>query len=94
MIELAHKFLPLNCRIILLGDGEFDGKRLCEKCKEFTWEYVLRTSKDRKINCGGEIAQIGTLAPENYGIVYFIMGKNLHFQMSENSTSLVFFSHL
>ena len=70
LIELAHKFLPLNCRIILLGDGEFDGKRLCEKCKEFTWEYVLRTSKDRKINCGGEIAQIGTLAPENYGVVF------------------------
>lgn len=70
LIELAKKILPLNCRIILLGDGEFDGKDLREKCKEFNWEYVLRTSKDRKINCGGEIAQIGMLAPENYGVVF------------------------
>lgn len=76
LIELTQKLLPLNCRIILLGDGEFDGKKLRDKCKKFNWEYVLRTSKDRKINCGGEIAQIGTLASETYGVVFIEYALN------------------
>ena len=50
----AKKILPPDCRIVLLGDGEFDGEGLRKQCREWGWEFVLRTSKDRLIDCGDE----------------------------------------
>lgn len=57
---------PSSCRVVLLGDGEFDGTQLITYCKEQGWEYVLRTSLDRQIDCGGECARIDTLLPLLY----------------------------
>jgi len=51
------------CRVVLLGDGEFDGPLLREWCQSRGWEYVLRTSLDRQVDCGGESARIDTLLP-------------------------------
>lgn len=33
------------CRVVLLGDGEFDSTELQEACLGHGWDYVLRTSK-------------------------------------------------
>jgi len=51
------------CRIVLLGDGEFDGVQLRDFCHEQSWEYVLRTSVDRQIDFGGESGRIDLLLP-------------------------------
>ena len=51
------------CRVVVLGDGEFDGAQLRAYCQELGWEYVLRTSLDRQVDFGGESARIDTLAP-------------------------------
>lgn len=58
LINLVSNIIPKDCRVVVLGDGEFDGKLLREKLGQLGWEYVLRTSKDRKIDVGcGEQAE-------------------------------------
>ncbi|MCR9101255.1 MAG: transposase [bacterium] len=51
------------CRVVVLGDGEFDGAQLRAYCQEQGWEYVLWTYLDRQVDFGGESARIDTLAP-------------------------------
>lgn len=68
VVKMAKKILPCTgkgpYRVVLLGDGEFDGAELRKLCRSYGWEYVLRTALDRKIACGcGEIAAIGELQP-------------------------------
>jgi hypothetical protein len=64
LLSMAYGILPHDtCRVVLLGDGEFDGERLRRQCREWGWEFVLRTSLDRKVDCGGESAHLGTLCP-------------------------------
>lgn len=62
LLDMASCVIPTNCRVVLLGDGEFDGKLLCARCEELHWEFVLRTSLDRKIEDNGDILSIGQLA--------------------------------
>jgi hypothetical protein len=74
-IDLAkylHQLVPNRGRVVFLGDGEFDGLKLRSLFKEFCWEFVLRTSKDRKVDCGGEWAQLQTIVPPNEEEIYFI----------------------
>jgi len=56
LVAVVKKTIPPSCRAVFLGDGEFDGLKLRRACKNFKWEFVLRTSVDRKVDCGGEIA--------------------------------------
>lgn len=63
LIKYVEQLLPESCRVVFLGDGEFDGSKLRSACKKYGWEFVLRTSKDRKVDCGGEIVQINTVCP-------------------------------
>lgn len=49
LLEAVKEIIPENTRNILLGDGEFDGKKLREKLEKTGFEYVLRTSKDKLI---------------------------------------------
>ena len=49
LLEAVKEIIPENARNILLGDGEFDGKKLREKLEKTGFEYVLRTSKDKLI---------------------------------------------
>lgn len=43
---LMDSILERDCRIILLGDAEFDGCELQQACLTHGWEYVLKTAKD------------------------------------------------
>jgi Transposase DDE domain len=52
LVNQIAPIIPKNCRVVILGDGEFDGKLLREQIQILGWEYVLRTSKDRKIAVG------------------------------------------
>jgi hypothetical protein len=63
LVGYVRQLLPASCRVVFLGDGEFDGLKLRTACKSNGWEFVLRTAKDRKVDCGGEIAQIRALCP-------------------------------
>lgn len=72
VLEMAKKIIPTGCRIVLLGDGEFDGERLRGMCKGLKWEFVLRTSLDRKVDCGGESAHLGKLYPAEGSQIVFL----------------------
>jgi hypothetical protein len=52
---------PSGCRMVLLGDGEFDGQGLQQWCTDNKWLFVVRTSSDRLIDFDGEIARFDTL---------------------------------
>ena len=43
---LLDSIIECPCRVILLGDGEFDGNELQQACLGYGWEYVLKTGKD------------------------------------------------
>lgn len=54
-------------RIVLLGDGEFDGCRLQNFCKQAKWEYVCRTAKDTLTSDqpeGTDFLKLGAVQPE------------------------------
>lgn len=72
VLKLAHSIVPSGCRVVLLGDGEFDGTKLCEMCGQHNWEFVLRTSTDRKIEDNGHSVQIGELSPFPGSEVVFV----------------------
>jgi hypothetical protein len=72
LLVLSQKVLPSGCRIVLLGDGEFDGLRLRAMCKDLKWEFVLRSSLDRKVDCGGETANLGELCPSSGSELVFV----------------------
>lgn len=52
-----------QCRIVLLGDGEFDGQCLRGFCWDNGWEFVLRTSLDRQVDFGGEHGRLDSVLP-------------------------------
>ena len=63
-----------DTRIVFLGDGEFDGSKLLALLQNLGWEFVLRTSLDRKISADGtlngekiEMRDIGLLPIADYG---------------------------
>ena len=65
-VELLNQlaaFVPKNCRCVLLGDGEFDGFDLRDVCLKNTWEFVLRTTKNRKIKLDDEIGHASDAYP-------------------------------
>lgn len=68
----VHQLLPGGCRVVFLGDGEFDGLKLRTACKNYGWEFVLRTSTDRKVDCGGELAQLKSLCPHEGEEIVFL----------------------
>ena len=65
-IELVKKLRPLIPepikRVILLGDGEFDGTMLQQTVSDFGWKYVFRTSSNITIYADDEPFQIDTLS--------------------------------
>lgn len=78
LLELAQSILPSVSehpyRVVVLGDGEFDGEQLRAACKEAKWEFVLRTAIDRQIDCGnGEMARIDTLEPFEGEEIVFVL---------------------
>jgi hypothetical protein len=72
LVGYVQQLLPASCRVVFLGDGEFDGLKLRTACKSKGWEFVVRTAKDRKVDCGGEIAQIKALCPHKGEEIVFL----------------------
>jgi len=78
LVTIASGLVPKDCRVVLLGDGEFDGDRLVETLKGLQWEYVLRTRLDRTMDFGNEIAPIGDAIPAKGHKSIFLPGALPH----------------
>lgn len=63
LLKQVHHFFGLAQRVVLLGDGEFDGAQVRAWCNSNAWEFVLRTSKNRLVDFGVEVAPVCELSP-------------------------------
>lgn len=54
LIAKVQGLIPEGARVVVLGDGEFDGIDLQALMKRSGWEYVLRTSKTTTLTWEGE----------------------------------------
>lgn len=61
LLRTIAPICPTGCRLVLLGDGEFDGEELMEWCCDNGWIFVVRTSTDRLIDFDGEVARFDSL---------------------------------
>jgi hypothetical protein len=46
LVEQVYKLIPVGARVVLLGDGEFDGTRLQHTVQAYRWSYVVRTGRN------------------------------------------------
>jgi hypothetical protein len=49
VLTMLEGLLPEHCKVVLLGDGEFDSIEQQAFCKGHGWRYVVRTAKDTLI---------------------------------------------
>lgn len=60
-----HELIPSGVKVVILGDGEFDGTLWQAQLAEYGWIYVLRTSKNRQLaNLDGDEFTPASLAIE------------------------------
>jgi hypothetical protein len=61
LLKMVARICPTGCRIVLLGDGEFDGQGLRQWCCDNDWSFVVRTSSDRLIDFDGDVARFDSI---------------------------------
>lgn len=61
LLKMIAQICPAGCRMVLLGDGEFDGQELRQWCVDNHWLFVVRTSSDRLIDFDGEVARFDSI---------------------------------
>lgn len=61
LLKIVAPICPRECRIVLLGDGEFDGESLRQWCLDCNWIFVVRTASSRLIDFNGEIASFDSI---------------------------------
>jgi hypothetical protein len=61
LVELIRACLPEGSRVVLLGDGEFDGTKLQETLNEAGWFYACRTAQNTVATWEGETFRLDTL---------------------------------
>lgn len=61
LLNMIVQICPPECRVVLLGDGEFDGLGLQMWCIANNWLFVVRTSADRLIDFDGEVARFDSM---------------------------------
>ena len=44
VVELMGTVIPAGAKVVLLGDGEFDGTALQDRLSQMGWSYVCRTA--------------------------------------------------
>jgi hypothetical protein len=52
LIAMVHKLVDGASRVVVLGDGEFDGTLLLERITSHGWHYVVRTAKSSQLKDG------------------------------------------
>jgi hypothetical protein len=52
LLEMVHNLVGEASRVVVLGDGEFDGTLLLARIKGHGWHYVVRTAKSSQLKDG------------------------------------------
>ena len=61
MVELIRTVIPAGAKVVLLGDGEFDGTALQATLNEAGWSYVCRTALSTTATWEGTTFRLDTL---------------------------------
>jgi hypothetical protein len=61
LVELISGLIPAGARVVLLGDGEFDGTRLQQTLQQAGWSYVCRTATSTVATWEGETFRLDAL---------------------------------
>jgi Transposase DDE domain len=62
LVEHLHDLIPPGARVVLLGDGEFDGTQLQKTIQDYCWSYVVRTGSHITVEWDGEHFRCETVA--------------------------------
>lgn len=61
LVEQVHEVIPLGARVVVLGDGEFDGIGLQHTLHEAGWSYVCRTGSHVTASWQGATFRLDTV---------------------------------
>jgi DDE family transposase len=61
MVELMREVIPAGTKVVLLGDGEFDGTALQATLQEAGWAYACRTAMSTTATWDGTAFRLDTL---------------------------------
>lgn len=79
--------VPSDCRVIVVGDGEFDGCDWQADILDLGWDYVLKTGKGRKvITMTGDAFKLGSVKTTQGQEVYY---EELEFTEQKWRTNLL-----
>lgn len=62
LLNTARELVPPHAQVVLLGDGEFDGKAFLTQVHSFGWHYVCRTAKNSWLWLGDDQTNFAGLA--------------------------------
>lgn len=52
VLKMVHSLVGSGSKVVVLGDGEFDGVALLRQVKAYGWEYVMRTASNALLSDG------------------------------------------
>jgi Transposase DDE domain len=61
LVAQVQDLIPAGARVVLLGDGEFDGTRLQHTVHAYRWSYVVRTGSHITVVWDGECFRCDTV---------------------------------
>jgi Transposase DDE domain len=61
VVELMCEVIPEGAKVVLLGDGEFDGTALQDTLHKMGWSYVCRTALSTTATWDGQTLRLDTL---------------------------------
>ena len=61
LVQSVYQLVGPTPKVLVLGDGEFDGRLLLARLQEYGWEYVVRTAKNAIVYDGERRFPLGAL---------------------------------
>ena len=68
LLKAVHDLIPKGTKVIMLGDGEFDGAHWLTQLEAYGWTYSCRTAKTSKCYEQGEDFRLMDICPQRGGI--------------------------
>jgi hypothetical protein len=62
LIKQVQPLIPTHPKVVLVGDGEFDGQLFLSQLQGYGWHYVCRTAKNSWVWLGDDRTSFGGLA--------------------------------
>lgn len=72
LIQTAQAVLPVGQKVVLVGDGEFDGLNFQQLATAFGWQYALRTAHNRLLWENGDLFNFNQVLPMANTDVFFL----------------------